>query len=45
MGRPVKSDVNGVKVFGTYTGDAGIRCEAFIGNCSMRVDGRVFMAK
>jgi hypothetical protein len=30
MGRPVKSDVNGVKVFGTYTGDAGIRCEAFI---------------
>lgn len=32
MGRPVKSDVNGVKVFGTYTGDAGIRCEAFIGS-------------
>lgn len=30
MGRPVKSDVNGVKVFGTYTGDAGIRCEAYI---------------
>ena len=32
MGRPVKSDVNGVKVFGTYTGDAGIRCEAYIGS-------------
>ena len=37
MGRPVKSDVNGVKVFGTYgtntPGDssAGIRCEAYIG--------------
>ena len=31
MGRPVKSDKNGVKVFGTYTGDAGIRCEAYIG--------------
>jgi hypothetical protein len=30
MGRPVKSDVNGVKVFGAYTGDAGIRCEAYI---------------
>jgi hypothetical protein len=41
MGRPVKSDVNGVKVFGTYTGDAGIRCEAFIG--SNQVD--VFIVK
>lgn len=31
MGRPVKKDVNGVAVFGTYTGAAGIRCEAYIG--------------
>ena len=31
MGRPLKRDVNGVNVFGTYTGDAGIRCEAYIG--------------
>lgn len=31
MGRPVRKDVNGVEVFGTYTGAAGIRCEAYIG--------------
>jgi len=32
MGRPVKSDRNGVRVFGTYVGAAeGIRCEAYIG--------------
>jgi hypothetical protein len=31
MGRPLKRDKNGVLVFGTYTGDAGIRCEAYIG--------------
>jgi len=32
MGRPVKSDRNGVQVFGTYAGAAeGIRCEAYIG--------------
>ena len=31
MGRPLKRDVNGILVFGTYTGDAGIRCEAYIG--------------
>jgi hypothetical protein len=31
MGRPLKRDVNGVEVFGTYVGDAGIRCEAYIG--------------
>jgi hypothetical protein len=31
MGRPLKRDVNGIEVFGTYTGDAGIRCEAYIG--------------
>jgi hypothetical protein len=32
MGRPLKRDVNGVLVFGTYTGDAGIRCEAYFGS-------------
>ena len=32
MGRPVKSDRNGVRVFGTYVGAAeGIRCEAYLG--------------
>ena len=31
MGRPLKRDMNGVTVFGTYTGDAGIKCEAYIG--------------
>ena len=32
MGRPVRSDRNGVQVFGTYVGAAeGIRCEAYIG--------------
>lgn len=30
MGRPVKKDVNGVAVFGTYASAAGIRCEAYI---------------
>jgi hypothetical protein len=32
MGRPIRSDRNGVQVFGTYVGAAeGIRCEAYIG--------------
>jgi len=32
MGRPIRTDRNGVQVFGTYVGAAeGIRCEAYIG--------------
>ncbi len=37
MGRPLKRDVNGILVFGTYgtntpgDSDAGIKCEAYIG--------------
>lgn len=30
MGRPLRRDVNGVEVFGTYNSDAGIRCEAYV---------------
>ena len=29
MGRPLKKDVNGVVVIGTFTGDAGIKVEAY----------------
>lgn len=43
MGRPVKSDVNGVLVFGDYTTTAvGIRGEAYFGG-SLRTD--VFLVK
>jgi hypothetical protein len=33
MGRPVRRDVTGTEVFGTYVnGNAGIRCEAYFGS-------------
>lgn len=31
MGRPLKKDVNGVNVIGTFTGDAGIKVEGYFG--------------
>jgi len=32
MGRPLSKDINGVKVIGTFTGDAGIRVVGKFGN-------------
>lgn len=32
MGRPLKKDVNGVNVIGTFTGDAGIRVQSHDGS-------------
>lgn len=37
MGRPVKKDVNGVEVFGTYASAAGIRVSAYMSG-SLRTD-------
>lgn len=34
MGRPLRRDVNGVEVFGAYTGDAGIKCEAYVSSAN-----------
>ena len=31
MGRPLRKDINGVDVIGTYTGDAGIKVQGYFG--------------
>ena len=39
MGRPVEKDVNGVAVFGDYTGDAvGIKVSAYLSTGTLRTD-------
>jgi cytoskeletal protein CcmA (bactofilin family) len=37
MGRPLKKDVNGVNVIGTFDGDAGIKVQGYFGG-SLRSD-------
>lgn len=37
MGRPLRKDVNGVDVIGTYSGDTGIRIHFY--DASLRTDG------
>jgi len=42
MGRPLSKDINGVKVIGTFTGDAGIRV---VGKFGDRVDTDYYIVK